>query len=285
MMLRHTTRRSAWSAGLLGLLLLVGASTAAEQAAVRPLWRPDQFEGVTEVESRLFDYANAERRKQNLPDLLPMPELRVAARQHCLEMLQEDYFSHTSPHADWPTPNDRAWFAGFWEACAAENIVMMKTRGFTVSNPEVAAEFMYGQHGWMNSPGHRANILNRDYTHTAVGVVIRGGNYYAAQLFARPWYQFSEVRLEQVGNDYELCGRARLIGLTDTVHIGLDQDIVESLAVTPDGTFDFRVRIPRDGGQHRIGLHPAKDRQTYWVKQLFFVDTAKPLAEALVRRF
>lgn len=266
-----------------GLVLAVVAFPPPLAArSIAPWWQSCDYSGVEEVEALLFRYTNDERRKRKLPQLQPLPALQIAARQHSAEMLREDYFSHTSPHADWATPSQRAYRAGLWEGQAAENIVYMKTEGFTIGNAELAREMMYGADGWMNSTGHRENILNPDYTHLGLGVSIGGGRYLATQLFAEPYYDLSELDLSAVGDQWQLSGRARLLRATDRVYVAVDRRLVEVLDLNGAKAFRFKVQVPRDGERHRVGLHPAKSANSFWLKFLFHLDTAAKLEEALV---
>jgi uncharacterized protein YkwD len=88
-----------------------------------------------------------------------------AAQRHSEDMVRRRYFSHTSPEGTQPW--DRMREQGLSFTRAAENIAM---------NGGGAGEVV---RGWINSPGHRANIENCALTHTGVGVA---GNYWT-QLF------------------------------------------------------------------------------------------------------
>ncbi|NUQ00727.1 MAG: CAP domain-containing protein [Armatimonadetes bacterium] len=271
------------------LLLVVGlalpAARAADGCAVLPWWEPGTFEGVADVEARLFESTNAERRKRNLPVLKPLPALQTAARQHSQEMLKEDYFEHDSPHAQWRTASMRAYRSGLWEGKAGENIVYMKTTGYTMSHELLAREFMYGDHGWMNSPPHKANILDPDYTHLGLGVAAKNGRYYATQVFAKPYYELTELWIRDGGRYFELTGTVQLLNSTRRVHLAIDREMVDTINVPPDGQFELQVRIPKDGERHKVGLHPAKDRNSFWIEFLFFLDTSKRYDQTMVMPF
>ena len=97
--------------------------------------------------------------------------LVAAATAHSADMAASNYFSHTS--LDGRTPWDRMQAAGY-DAGSGENIA---------AGQQDAAAVM---DSWMQSPGHRANILSCDSTATGLGVV-RGGSYglYWTQVFGR----------------------------------------------------------------------------------------------------
>jgi uncharacterized protein YkwD len=97
-------------------------------------------------------------------------------------MVAKSYFAHNSP--DGKTPGDRLTAAGIGFSSWAENI-----RWVSAPRDNVANDIMYEANtGWMNSPGHRANILNPTMTQLGVGIYLNPGRtrYYATQVFIRP---------------------------------------------------------------------------------------------------
>ncbi|MCC7493506.1 MAG: CAP domain-containing protein [Fimbriimonadaceae bacterium] len=269
------------------LFWLAGGALAQtpEAMLLQPRWADQTFHGVEEVEELLRRFTNTERRKAELPELAVLPELVKAARQHSQEMLREDYFSHTSPHEQWATVSQRVVCAGQWEGQAGENIVYAKMSGGTLANDDLAQRFMYGAHGWMNSPGHKANILSGDYSHIGLGVAAAGGRYYATQVFARPYYDFGPVTLRRVGNQLELAGSARLLAETSRVHLAVGGELRESIAVTRGEVFRFKTLLPAGGERVKIGLHPEKDARSYWIRWVFYLDPRQPLEQVAIDPF
>lgn len=125
---------------------------------------PDPGNDLTAAEQRMFDLVNQDRAAAGLPPLEIDMRLVRAARIKSQDMKDQGYFAHTSP--DGTTPWDLMKAQGVTYRTAGENIAM----GFTNSD---AAE-----KGFMNSPGHRANILNKDFNHVGIGIV---GNYYTQE--------------------------------------------------------------------------------------------------------
>ncbi|WP_446035202.1 CAP domain-containing protein, partial [Streptomyces olivaceus] len=105
-----------------------------------------------------------------LPALAPDDRLARAAQAHSADMVARDFYSHTDP--DGGRPWDRAAAAGSSRRTVGENIACGQR------SPAEVVE------GWMNSPGHRANILKSDFTHLGVGLAGggRAGTYWT-QLF------------------------------------------------------------------------------------------------------
>ena len=129
----------------------------------------------SDFERRIFELTNVERANNGLPLFIWDKGLASVARAHSEDMARNNYFAHNRP--DGSTPWDRLARAGIQYRGAAENICA----GY--STPEAAVN------AWMNSSGHRANILNGSLTHLGVGVVYLEGSryrYYATQMFITP---------------------------------------------------------------------------------------------------
>lgn len=108
------------------------------------------------AEAQVVALTNRARAQNGCRPLVHDPKLRVAAERHSADMAARDYFDHTSP--DGRSPGDRIEAAGLATIRAwAENISM---------GQRSAAEAVTG---WLDSPGHRANILNCAFTHIGVG--------------------------------------------------------------------------------------------------------------------
>ncbi|MCF2528371.1 CAP domain-containing protein [Yinghuangia soli] len=114
--------------------------------------------------------ANAERAKAGCGPLADDPKLRAAAQAHSEDMANRDYFSHTSPEGT--SAGDRITKAGYSWSTWGENIAAGQR------TPAAVME------AWMNSPGHRANILNCNFKDLGVGVDMRSGGPTWTQNFA-----------------------------------------------------------------------------------------------------
>ncbi|MEV5595269.1 sigma-70 family RNA polymerase sigma factor [Streptomyces sp. NPDC052496] len=112
---------------------------------------------------------NAERAKQGCAPVRANEQLATAARRHSQDMNARNYFDHTSP--DGKDPGDRITAAGYRWSTYGENIA----RG-----QRSADEVMKS---WMNSPGHRANILNCDFKEIGIGTHDTSGGPTWTQVF------------------------------------------------------------------------------------------------------
>ncbi len=112
-------------------------------------------EGVSEYEARVVELTNVERRNNGLSELQAHDDLSNVARTKSNDMQENNYFSHTSP--TYGSPFDMIRDFGVSYNAAAENIAQGQ------QTPEQVVQ------SWMNSEGHRQNILNGDFTHIGVG--------------------------------------------------------------------------------------------------------------------
>ncbi|WP_051804373.1 CAP domain-containing protein [Streptomyces griseus] len=114
---------------------------------------------------------NAERAKAGCGPVTASATLARAAQGHSDDMAARDFFDHTDPDGD--GPGERVTAAGYPWSTYGENIAMGQTTAEQVME------------GWMNSPGHRANILNCSFKEIGVGVHTDGGPYWTQVFGAR----------------------------------------------------------------------------------------------------
>jgi uncharacterized protein YkwD len=119
-----------------------------------PKTRPD-------LESKMLEMLNEERTSRGLKPLQPDNELTIVARKHSKDMFARGYFSHITPEGK--TPSKRIREDGIRFLTAGENLALGQTLSIC-------------HNGLMNSPGHKANILNPEYGHVGIGI-LDGGMY------------------------------------------------------------------------------------------------------------
>jgi uncharacterized YkwD family protein/spore coat assembly protein SafA len=130
------------------------------------------IDDVKAMENEVIRLVNVERSKRGLQTLRANWELSRAARYKSQDMATKNYFSHTSP--TYGSPFDLMESFGIKFSAGGENIAM---------GQRTAAEVM---NGWMNSPGHRSNILSPAYNEIGVGLAkSANGKYYWTQLFIK----------------------------------------------------------------------------------------------------
>jgi uncharacterized protein YkwD len=119
----------------------------------------------------VLDILNDERAAQGLDPLVFHVEASDVAYAHCVDMDERDFFSHTNPDGD--SPGARLAAAGIANSGWGENIAY----GYGTPASVMVA--------WMNSSGHRANILNSRWTHVGIGVHVAPGGPWWTQVFLR----------------------------------------------------------------------------------------------------
>ncbi|AZV65289.1 serine protease [Bacillus cereus] len=130
----------------------------------------EEAKSLSEFEQRVVELTNAERTKQGLPALKIDTELSKVARIKSEDMQKNNYFDHNSP--TYGSPFDMMKKFGISYTSAGENIAQGQR------TPEEVVQ------AWMNSAGHRANILNNGFTHIGVGYV-ESGNYWTQQFITK----------------------------------------------------------------------------------------------------
>ncbi|MDP4103503.1 MAG: CAP domain-containing protein [Bacillota bacterium] len=123
--------------------------------------------GNSQMAQQVIELTNNERRKNGLAPLSADPSLSRVAQTKTNDMNSKHYFSHTSP--TYGSPFDMMRDFGVTYKAAGENIAM----GQTTAQQVVTS--------WMNSEGHRKNILSPNYTSIGVGYT-SNGNYWS-QMF------------------------------------------------------------------------------------------------------
>ncbi|MHA6297477.1 CAP domain-containing protein [Devosia sp. CAU 1758] len=134
------------------------------------------------LRQRALELVNASRAEADLPALGPGDRLNAAAQGHARDMLERDYYAHSSPEGD--TVQDRflAEEGSRWEL-VAENIARCAA---CTDTPDMAAMERLHQ-GWMDSPEHRANIMAKGLARFGFGIITDAEQgLYAVQTFAGP---------------------------------------------------------------------------------------------------
>ena len=128
----------------------------------------------------IHDKINEERKQNGLKELSWDSKLALIAEKHSKDMGQREYYSHVTPEGLEPT--DRANNAGYsckknygsyYTIGISENLSQIKgvIGGYENISDSVVE-------GWMNSPGHRQNILEKNYDRQGIGVAIDNGWYF-----------------------------------------------------------------------------------------------------------
>ncbi|GHE01118.1 CAP domain-containing protein [Streptomyces alanosinicus] len=137
------------------------AATASQAPAAPSAPKPTAT--ASGVIARILQLVNAERAKVGCHPLILNSVLTKAAQAHSADMAAHRNMSHTG--SDGSSPGDRITRAGFDWSAYGENVAY----GYSTADQVMA--------GWMNSPGHRANILNCSFKEIGVGLA-QPGSYW-----------------------------------------------------------------------------------------------------------
>lgn len=130
---------------------------------------------ATKVAEEMLDRTNLARRAAGLPALARSANLMSAAQLQADQMVRAGVMAHELAGAPYPNLKTRLAAVQYDVRAAGENIA----EGQHNAAEAVAA--------WMDSAGHRANMLSKDYTEVGTGVAAaRNGRLYFVQVFGRP---------------------------------------------------------------------------------------------------
>lgn len=170
----HPARHAFSKAGISIFVVLIVGLFAGSAFISHSLIQSGQLASV--INAVLVDLTNGDRTEEKLGTLTVNSTLVAAAQAKANDMAEKGYFAHTSPEGIDP------WYwmnqAGYSFSLAGENLAV----NFSDSEDVVQA--------WMNSPGHRANILNGKFTE--IGVATAVGEYkgrkttFVVQMFGTP---------------------------------------------------------------------------------------------------
>lgn len=127
------------------------------------------------IANDIVRFTNEHRARNGLPAFVASARLMEAARIHAQQMAQYQRMDHTISGAQYPSLQSRLGGVGYQYRAAAENVAW--------NNPTAQGTV----NGWMNSPGHRANILNAGLTEMGAAMARSAkGEPYWIQVFGTP---------------------------------------------------------------------------------------------------
>lgn len=145
----------------LGFITVPSAAGTSHEEGIKLNFTVDDPSTDPSTEDAMLDLVNRERTSRGLQPLEMDPELRLVARAHAVDMFKRGYFAHETPEGK--NPFDRMHDANIVFGAAGENLALAPTLDMA-------------HDGLMNSPGHRANILNPQFRKVGIGV-LDGGIY------------------------------------------------------------------------------------------------------------
>lgn len=230
----------------MGLLLLFGSALAQSALELEVLQRTNQV-----------------RQERGLRPLQWDALAYKAALGHAQDMLQRNFFAHQNPEGLGAAERMRA--AGVLEVMVGENLASFE--GYP--GPEIPQRALSG---WMNSPGHRANLLRPEFTHLGVALVRQGRRVMVVQNFiGRPFDP--QVRLSPVQAERTVLVLSGSAPGTVGVFVGnnlyarLNPPIQARLELPPNAQvsfalFDGQTWWATQNGQRGLRLEQTLERST-----------------------
>lgn len=124
------------------------------------------------LEAGAMELLNAEREAASLSRLTCDLDMLEVARDHSADMGERQFFDHVNPDGEQP-----------WDRMDRHGVFGWITVGENIAAGQTSPREVHSD--WMNSPGHRANILTPDFTHAAIGAVPDAdGTIFWTQVFA-----------------------------------------------------------------------------------------------------
>lgn len=148
-------------------------------------------DSFTSSERRILDKVNEVRRERGLNTLVRSDRVQTHAENHSTNMIEEDFYGHNGPGV----PPSEMRLMAIGSICpsttAGENIhrgelhdvnlIYGSNESVLLSTSDAVAE--YAVKSWMNSSGHRRNLLHMDWTHAGVGIESDGSDIYITMIY------------------------------------------------------------------------------------------------------
>ena len=136
-------------------------------------------EDQAQFERRVVELVNVERVREGLPALIWNDDLATMARSHAMDMCDRNFYDHTNPDGENLAARARSGHAGRFTYDPVEFRHISENIFLGPQTPEVAVS------GWMESEGHRNNIMKPESTETGVGYYTCGENIYWVHIFRK----------------------------------------------------------------------------------------------------
>jgi hypothetical protein len=135
--------------------------------------------GPDALSSEIVQETNRVRQMYGLTGIVDDPQLRDTASRHSWNMAENAFWGHVDPQGRTPSKRVSEEDASF-KGSVAENL--WKCEHCEQLSPEEMPRQVVA--AWLNSPGHRENLLNSQLTHAGIGISIRNGTIHVTQLLA-----------------------------------------------------------------------------------------------------
>jgi uncharacterized protein YkwD len=219
------------------------------------------------IRAEALALVNASRKAQSLPPLTLALKLTMAAQFHASDMLKRSYFAHASPEGKTLADRYRAAGGSRW-LLTAENIAYFSNKPAPVTD----AFLKMLQESWMNSPGHRKNILLKGITEFGFGLAVDAtGHLYAVQTFAGPGSNRDDHVAAKAGGPAE----AKSSSPAEAKRVSLaDQATLALAAINAERKKAGRAALSWNEALRKcaLAMMPAKGEENFGLQQKDLLD-------------
>ena len=223
--------------------------------------------GITfldEIEQHILILTNKERHKEGLKALQHDIMLQNAARAHSTDMQKRHFFDHVTPEGT--TPHDRiAIIHRQLIGMTGENL--WQGQGYNVKDAQKLAELAI--ESWMNSPGHRENMLRPEYTHLGVGGTVKGDMVKLTQNFASTQALFQHPLPLQI-NSGDTLPLTTVSGLQKSAPVKYGLFLSEQGKLVAPPFFIQQMQINVEPGDYRLRLYFVTSRQKNRINYMIY---------------
>lgn len=256
----------AWRSILVGLLaiswlspLTVTAEPPAQLESVG-LAQAEQLATLEKIVAR----TNALRSKVGVPRVRQVDYLQQAATSHSKEMLELDYFSHTSPVAGREKVKNRVQQAKGWDTKVGENIY----RSSGISMAEVADRVFSA---WEKSPTHYKIMVSPDFNSVGVGVVSKNDELAVTQVFSYQAIAVEQMVAVPLSGGYSLTFQGMVREGATEGGIFVNNSFKEPFQADDGGRFQVRLNVAKGA---TVSVSQKKSQTSYAQSLAFPIEAA-----------
>lgn len=189
------------------------------------------------IAARILQLTNEARQQNGLPPMESVAYLSAAATGHSKEMIDLNYFSHTSPTPGRTKTKDRIHLANGWDTRVAENIY--RTKG--VPAQALADRAM---DAWIKSPSHYKNLMDPTLNSIGVGIVPAGDEFAVTQVFSQQTIVVDKLVSSPGAGGYEIVLQGHVREGTQEGALFINDAPKDTFTADGGGRFEVRGAGP-----------------------------------------
>ena len=214
---------------------------------------------------RIVASTNAVRSQVGAPPVREIVYLHKAAEGHSREMLELDFFSHTSPTPGREKTKNRVQLADGWDTKVGENIY----RSTGVKLDALADRVMTA---WQKSPTHYKILTSPEFNSIGVGIVAKGNEFAITQVFSYQAIAVEEMVAVPTGGGYSLTFEGVVRDGARQGGLFVNNTFKESFQADGSGRFQVRASVPSGAA---VSVSQKKGENKYAQSLAFPIEAAR----------